>query len=64
MQVTAVISDMKSDSSEKLWDGHINRRLFDLIHSNHNTDKLGGILAIGDLLPSLHVHMLLVLTPP
>lgn len=47
---------MKSESSEKLWDGHINRRLFDLIHSNHNTDKLGGILAIGNLEPSRFVH--------
>ena len=46
-QVTAAIADMNSDSSTKLWDEHINRRLFDLIHSNNSTDKLGGILAIG-----------------
>jgi hypothetical protein len=42
---------MNSDASAKLWDEHINRRLFDLIHSNNSTDKLGGILAIGTLPP-------------
>jgi len=43
---------MNSDASAKLWDEHINRRLFDLIHSNNGTDKLGGILAIGGVLTS------------
>ena len=49
LQVTVAIADMNSDASAKLWDEHINRRLFDLIHSNNSTDKLGGILAIGAL---------------
>jgi len=43
-----VIADMSSDTSAKLWDEQINRRLFDLIHSSNSTDKLGGILAIGE----------------
>ena len=45
---------MSSDAAAKLWDDTINRRLFDLIHSQTNFDKLGGILAIG-------AHRLIVL---
>ncbi|KAF8519025.1 phosphatidylinositol 3-kinase [Hysterangium stoloniferum] len=48
--VTGAVADMNSDASAKLWDEHINRRLFDLIHSNNSTDKLGGILAIDHLM--------------
>ncbi|KIJ55748.1 hypothetical protein M422DRAFT_24274 [Sphaerobolus stellatus SS14] len=48
--VTGTIADMNSDASAKLWDEQINRRLFDLIHSNNSTDKLGGILAIDHLM--------------
>lgn len=38
---------MASDAATKLWDDTINRRLFDLVHSQTNVEKLGGILAIG-----------------
>ncbi|KAH9013261.1 hypothetical protein EDB85DRAFT_972866 [Lactarius pseudohatsudake] len=35
---------------DKLWEDSINQRLFDLVHSPHSHDKLGGILAIDHLL--------------
>jgi hypothetical protein len=38
---------MSSDAAAKLWEDSINKWLFDLVHSPHNHDKLGGILAIG-----------------
>lgn len=50
---------MSSDASAKLWDEHINRRLFDLIHSNNSTDKLGGIVAIGTCTASLLLFILI-----
>lgn len=43
---------MSSDAAAKLWEDSINQRLFDLVHSPHNHDKLGGILAIGARLQS------------
>jgi serine/threonine-protein kinase mTOR len=43
---------MSSDAAAKLWEDSINQRLFDLVHSPHSHDKLGGILAIGARLPS------------
>jgi FKBP12-rapamycin complex-associated protein len=43
---------MSSDAAAKLWEDSINQRLFDLVHSPHNHDKLGGILAIGACLQS------------
>ena len=39
--------DMASDAAAKQWDDNINRRLFDLVHSQATYEKLGGILAIG-----------------
>lgn len=39
---------MSSDTAAKLWDDNINKRLFELVHSQvSNVEKLGGILAIG-----------------
>ncbi|KAH9990569.1 FAT-domain-containing protein [Russula vinacea] len=48
--VATKVVDMSSDAAEKLWEDSINQRLFDLVHSPHNHDKLGGILAIDHLL--------------
>ncbi|PSR71034.1 hypothetical protein PHLCEN_2v13082 [Hermanssonia centrifuga] len=48
--VSNTVPDMSSDAAAKLWDDTINRRLFDLVHSQTNYDKLGGILAIDYLL--------------
>jgi serine/threonine-protein kinase mTOR len=38
---------MSSEAAAKLWDDTINRKLFELLHSQNNVDKLGGLLAIG-----------------
>ena len=38
---------MSSDAAAKLWDNTINRGIFDLVHSQNNHEKLGGLLAIG-----------------
>jgi serine/threonine-protein kinase mTOR len=38
---------MSSDTAAKVWDTTINREIFDLVHSTHNHEKLGGLLAIG-----------------
>jgi hypothetical protein len=46
-QVATKVVEMSSDAAAKLWEDSINQRLFDLVHSPHNHDKLGGILAIG-----------------
>lgn len=40
---------MSSDAAAKLWDNTINRGIFDLVHSQNNHEKLGGLLAIGAL---------------
>ena len=47
-QVSNTVPAMASDAATKLWDDTINRRLFDLVHSQTNVEKLGGILAIGE----------------
>lgn len=41
------IADMTSDSASKLWDDNINRRLFELTHSQNVVEAFGGLLAIG-----------------
>ncbi|EPS96224.1 hypothetical protein FOMPIDRAFT_1167701 [Fomitopsis schrenkii] len=48
--VSDSVHDASSDASVKLWEETINRRLFDLVHSQSNAEKLGGILAIDYLL--------------
>ncbi|TFY65865.1 hypothetical protein EVG20_g5221 [Dentipellis fragilis] len=49
-RVSTKVVEMSSDAAAKLWDDSINRRLFDLVHSPNNVEKLGGILAIDHLL--------------
>lgn len=49
-QVATTVAEMSSDAAAKLWDDNINRRLFELMHSNNNAEKLGGLLAIGTCL--------------
>ena len=46
-QVSATTAEMSSDASAKLWDDNINRRLFELTHSQNPVEALGGLLAIG-----------------
>ncbi|KAG6845015.1 hypothetical protein H0H87_001536 [Tephrocybe sp. NHM501043] len=41
---------MSSDAAGKLWDDNINRRLFELTHSQHSHEAFGGLMAIGQLL--------------
>lgn len=41
------VAEMSSDVAAKLWDDTINKRLFDLIHSQTSVESLGGLLAIG-----------------
>ncbi|CCM00588.1 uncharacterized protein FIBRA_02624 [Fibroporia radiculosa] len=48
--VSNSVHEASSDASAKLWEDTINRRLFDLVHSQNNVEKLGGILAIDYLL--------------
>lgn len=48
-QVTTTVAEMSSDAAAKLWDDNINRRLFELMHSQNTSDKFGGLLAIGTL---------------
>ncbi|KAK0438497.1 uncharacterized protein EV420DRAFT_1585633 [Desarmillaria tabescens] len=44
---------MTPDAAAKLWDDNINRRLFDLMHSQNTTEIFGGLLAIGASLANL-----------
>ncbi|KAH9072320.1 atypical/PIKK/FRAP protein kinase [Lactarius deliciosus] len=48
--VATKVVEMSSDAATKLWEDSINQRLFDLVHSSHSHDNLGGILAIDHLL--------------
>ena len=41
------VAEMSSDAASKLWDDNINRRLFELTHSQNVTEAFGGLLAIG-----------------
>ncbi|KAJ8457723.1 hypothetical protein ONZ45_g18201 [Pleurotus djamor] len=41
------VSEMTPDASAKIWNDTINRNLFDLMHSQNNSDRFGGLLAIG-----------------
>ena len=55
-KVATKVVEMSSDAAAKLWEDSINQRLFDLVHSPHNHDKLGGILAIGVCFQSSSTH--------
>lgn len=46
-QVATTVVEMPSDAAVKLWDDDINKRIFDLMHSQNNVERLGGLLAIG-----------------
>ncbi|KAI0091642.1 phosphatidylinositol 3-kinase [Irpex rosettiformis] len=48
--VSNTVPEVASDAAAKQWDDNINRRLFDLVHSQATYEKLGGILAIDYLL--------------
>ncbi|KAF8637601.1 hypothetical protein AX17_002670 [Amanita inopinata Kibby_2008] len=48
--VSATTAEMSSDASAKLWDDNINRRLFELTHSQNTVEAFGGLLAIDNLL--------------
>lgn len=37
---------MSSDAVAKLWDDNINRRLFELTHSQNTAEAFGGLVAI------------------
>ncbi|KAF9006075.1 phosphatidylinositol 3-kinase [Cyathus striatus] len=48
--VSLVIAELSSDAAAKLWEDTINRRLFDLTHSQNIAEAFGGLLAIDHLL--------------
>ncbi|KAK0489036.1 phosphatidylinositol 3-kinase [Armillaria novae-zelandiae] len=48
--VATTVAEMTPDTATKLWDDNINRRLFDLMHSQSTTENFGGLLAIDHLL--------------
>ena len=55
LQVAATVVEMPNDAAVKLWDDDINKRIFDLMHSQNNVERLGGLLAIG--VPLFPVHL-------
>ncbi|KIM44660.1 hypothetical protein M413DRAFT_25110 [Hebeloma cylindrosporum] len=48
--VSMSIAEMSSDAASKLWDDNINRRLFELTHSQNVVEAFGGLLAIEKLI--------------
>ncbi|KDQ22311.1 hypothetical protein PLEOSDRAFT_1051426 [Pleurotus ostreatus PC15] len=48
--VITKVSEMSPDAAAKVWDDNINRNLFDLMHSQSNVERFGGLLAIDHLL--------------
>ena len=52
---------MTSDAAAKLWDDNINRRLFELTHSQSSVEAFGGLLAIGMIARlALQLYMALI----
>ncbi|RDB15759.1 Serine/threonine-protein kinase tor2, partial [Hypsizygus marmoreus] len=45
--LSTAVAEMSSDAATKLWDDNINRRLFELTHSQNNAEAFGGLVAIG-----------------
>ena len=52
---------MSSDAAAKLWDDNINRRLFELTHSQNTAEAFGGLQAIGTSL-AIDIHTFLLNT--
>ncbi|KIM48642.1 hypothetical protein M413DRAFT_21000 [Hebeloma cylindrosporum] len=50
MQVSESMPEMSYDTASKLWDDNINRRLFELTHSQNVVEAFGGLLAIEKLI--------------
>ncbi|KAE9399554.1 phosphatidylinositol 3-kinase [Gymnopus androsaceus JB14] len=48
--VATTVAEMSSDTAAKLWDDNINRRIFELMHSQNTAENFGGLLAIDQLL--------------
>ncbi|KDR80665.1 hypothetical protein GALMADRAFT_222261 [Galerina marginata CBS 339.88] len=48
--VSMSVAEMSSDAASKLWDDNINRRLFELTHSQTLVEAFGGLLAIDKLI--------------
>ncbi|KAG9127299.1 phosphatidylinositol kinase- protein kinase tor1 [Ceratobasidium sp. 392] len=48
--VESAVAELSSDGSARLWNQQISPRLFEIIHSNHSHERLGGVLAIDRLL--------------
>ncbi|KXN92422.1 Phosphatidylinositol 3-kinase tor2 [Leucoagaricus sp. SymC.cos] len=48
--VSTEVADMSSDASAKIWDETINRKLFELTHSQNTAEAFGGLIAIDYLL--------------
>ena len=47
IQLSTAVAEMSSDAAAKLWDDNINRRLFELTHSQNPAEAYGGLVAIG-----------------
>lgn len=52
---------MSSDAAAKLWDDNINRRLFELTHSQNTAEAFGGLQAIGTS-PVTNIYTFLLIT--
>lgn len=48
--LSTAVAEMSSDAAAKLWDDNINRRLFELTHSQNPAEAYGGLVAIDHLL--------------
>ncbi|ELU37824.1 phosphatidylinositol 3-kinase tor2 [Rhizoctonia solani AG-1 IA] len=49
-RVESAVAELSNDGSTRLWNQQISPRLFEIIHSNHSHERLGGVLAIDRLL--------------
>jgi serine/threonine-protein kinase mTOR len=47
VQLSTAVAEMPPDAAAKLWDDNINRRLFELTHSQNPAEAYGGLVAIG-----------------
>jgi FKBP12-rapamycin complex-associated protein len=58
-QVATTVAEMSPDVAGKVWD-NVNQAIFDLMHSQHNERKLGGLLAMSALfLPGSNLSSLI-----
>ena len=49
LQVITSIAELNPDAAAKMWDEIFGKVVFELVHSNHSHERLGGVTVIGGI---------------